>query len=111
MIASWTGGQTAILAALVFATIAGVLGDAYTTSVGLAHGYIEANPIEKWAFSKVGQAGATFIGGVATLFVGGTIAAHNLSAGYLYFGLVAGGELIQTALNYKKLRAAKISVK
>lgn len=108
---AWTGGQTAILAGLVFAAIAGILGDAYTTAVGLSHGEVEGNKIEKFLFSKVGQAGATFIGGVATLFIGGTIAAHNLQGGDLYFGLVGGFEIIQFILNYRKLKAAKIAVK
>lgn len=107
----WTNGQTALLAAFYFAMIATVLGDAYTTSIGLAHGDVEGNSLMKWLFAKIGQAGAVFVSGVVATFVGGTIAAHNLQGGYLYFGIVAAGEGYQTISNYLKLKKAKVSLK
>lgn len=107
----WTDGQTAVLALLVLLFILGFLGDAYSTMIGLQHGYIEQNRLSKWLFAKIGQSLTVFIEGTLVLFIGGTIAAHRLGAGYLYFGIVGGLEMVQALRNYLKLRKAKISLK
>jgi hypothetical protein len=108
---TWTSEQTVFLAVLCFTTLLTVLGDAYTTMIGLEHGFVEGNPVMKFLFAKIGQSLSAFLSAVAVLGVGAVIAAHNLNAGYVYFGVVSVGEGVRTLLNYLKLKAAKISLK
>lgn len=108
---TWTAGQTGILAALCFTTVLAVMGDAYTTMIGLEHGFVEGNPIMKFLFSKIGQPLTVFLSAVAVLIGGAAIAANNLHAGYAYFAVISVSEGIMAARNYFKLKAAKISLK
>ena len=111
MIAAWTGGQTGVLAVLVGTTIAAILGDSYTTMIALQKGYVEGNPVMRYLFKKIGQPLAVFLTGVAALFIGGSLAAHDLVWGYTYFGILSGLEGATTLRNYLKLKQAKISLK
>jgi hypothetical protein len=106
-VGTWTAGQTAILAVLVATTLGAVLGDAYTTMLGLSKGLTEGNPIMKFLFSKIGQSLTAFLSAVAVLGFGVVIAAHSLGAAYVYFGGGTVVEGIVTLRNYLKLKAAK----
>jgi Domain of unknown function (DUF5658) len=110
-IVNWTNGQTAKLAVLTLTAILTILADGYTTTVALAHGFKEGNPIMRWLFGKVGQALAIFISVSLVLFAGGLISGLGLNYGYLYFGIVSAGEAVRALLNYRTLKAAKISLK
>jgi hypothetical protein len=107
---TWTAGQTWALAGLCTSSLLTVLGDGYTTMIGVQHGFVEGNPIMKFLFSKIGQSLSIFLSAVAVLGIGAVIAAHNLDAGYMYLGIVFAGEGIMVVRNYLKLKAAKISL-
>lgn len=107
----WTNGQTGLLAFLYFLMIVGVLGDAYTTAVGLSKGYKEKNSFMKYLFATIGESKAVFITGVAASFLGGSLAAHSLQWGYIFFSIVAAGEVAQSVVNLILLKRAGISLK
>ena|SRR2546423_7953901 len=104
-------GQIGLLAVLSLAALVSVLGDSYTTMIGLQHGFVEGNPVVKWLFKKVGQSFAAFLSAVLVLFLGGLISNYDLMSSYVFFGIVTAGETFQTVRNYLKLRASKISLK
>jgi hypothetical protein len=110
-VGTWTAGQTVLLAALSFTSLVAVLGDAYTTMIGLQHGFVEGNPVMKFLFAKIGQSLSAFLSAVAVLGVGAVIAAHNLGAGYAFLAGVSVVEGIQVIRNFLKLKASKISLK
>lgn len=84
-------------------TITAYLGDSYYTGIGLSKGLTEGNPINRWLFSKIGQALATFIEAVAITFIGLFIASHSYPAAYTYWGIVAAVETYMVWRNRKLL--------
>jgi hypothetical protein len=106
-----SGPQIAVLAALSASTLLSFLGDSYTTMVGLQHGLTEGNPISRWLFKKIGQAGTYFAEAVALLFAIATISNYDLNAAYLFAGIVTAGEAVMVVRNYRLLKARKISLK
>lgn len=103
--------QIGILAVLSLTALLTFLGDAYTTMIALQHGFVESNPVMRFLFKKLGQPFANFVTAVFILFMGGLISAYTLNGAYLYFGIMTIAEGIRTFLNYRLLKAAKISLK
>lgn len=103
--------QIGLLALLSLSALGAVMGDAYTTMVGLQHGFVEGNPLMKWLFKKVGQSFAAFLSAVAVLFLGGLISNYDLTSAYTFLGIITAGEGFQAIRNWRKLKASKISLK
>ncbi len=81
-----------------------VIGDFITTAKGLARGFVEANPIDRWLFKKIGQSLTCFIEGTAMTITAAAIGYKSLGASMLFLGIVAGFETFQTIKNYRKLK-------
>jgi hypothetical protein len=109
--ANASDAQVGVVALLCLVTVLSLLADAYTTMIGLEHGMVEGNPIMKWLFKKVGLSFATFLSSAVVLFIGGFLSNFGLEYSDAYFGIVAAGEGIRALLNYRKLKALKISLK
>lgn len=109
--ANASDAQLAILAILFLTAVSAFLGDAYTTMIGLQHGYTEGNPVTKWLFKKIGESFTAFLSAVAILFFGGWISTHSLGASYVFLGGISLTEGVIALRNYLKLKAAKISLK
>jgi hypothetical protein len=109
--ANASDAQVGVVALLCLVTVLAILADAYTTMIGLEHGLVEGNPLMKWLFKKVGLSFATFISGAAVLFIGGFISSYGLQYSDIYFGIVSAGESVRALLNYRKLKAMKVSLK
>lgn len=110
-IALASGIQIALFVVLLLAALGASLADYYTTVVGLQHGGFEGNPLMRWLFSKVGESFAEWLSMVLILFVAGIIANFTIVGALVYSALIAGGEGTQAYLNYRKLKAAGISLK
>ncbi len=63
-----TDHQSLIMFILSGGVLATGLGDYITTAIGLGKGMVEVNPINKFLFAKIGQAGTAFIEIAAALF-------------------------------------------
>lgn len=88
-----------------------LLADAYTTMIGLQNGFVEGNPLMKWLFKKVGTSFATFLTGGSMLILGAFFASRTAVGGDVFFGVITAAEGFQALKNYRKLKAAKISLK
>jgi hypothetical protein len=88
-----------------------ILADTYTTMIGLQHGFVEGNPLMRWLFKKVGISFATFLVGGFVLIFGAFLTSYSVYGTDVYFGIIAAGEGFQAVRNYRKLKAAKISLK
>ena len=102
--------QLGLLAALCATSLLTFLGDGYTTSVGLANGLTEGNPVSRWLFKKIGQSLTLFIEAVALLFSIGAISNYDLNASYVFAGIITAGEAAMCVRNYLTLKKAKISL-
>lgn len=80
-----------------------ILGDCYYTSIGLAKGFKEANPINRWLFGKIGQALTCFVEGAAVTFTGGFIMSASMPAAFVYWGVIAALETFMVYRNRKLL--------
>lgn len=87
------------------------LADAYTTSIGLAHGLTEGNFISKWLIKKLGQSLSVFLEAVAILWGGVFLTNYGSGPAVAFYLGVGIPEAVVTFLNYRKLKAAKISLK
>lgn len=111
--------QIGVFAVLVLVTLAALIGDYYTTMVGLQHGGSEGNPVARWLFAKLasksdpsqGQTLTAWLSCILVLFLAALISNYNLKASYFYLALVGGAEAIQVTRNYLKLKAENISLK
>jgi hypothetical protein len=108
MIENMSGLSQGLLFALGAYTIIAILADCWTTSLGLAGGLKEMNPINKFLFAKIGQALTTFIEGAAVLFTGVLMSQLSPKAAFVYLGAIATEESVMAVRNYFKLKAAKI---
>lgn len=106
-----TDGQAFRVVGFAFFFMLAYLADIYTTFCGLSEGFVEGNPLMRWAFKKMDKALASFIGGTVVLFIGGFLTNYGWGAASLYFGIVGAGESVIALRNYRKLKAAKISLK
>lgn len=86
------------------------MADAYLTSVGLANGYTEGNPLNAWLFKKIGQSLTIFIEAAAVLIGGAALTNYGAHVTELFFGGLAIGEGIVAFQNYIKLMLAKIKI-
>jgi hypothetical protein len=86
--------------------IIAILGDCYYTGIGLAKGFKEANPINRWLFGKIGQALTCFVEGVAITITGGVIMSLSGKSMWqtgVYWGAIAVVETIMVYRNRKLL--------
>jgi hypothetical protein len=88
-----------------------VLGDSITTMIGLGanKGFIEANPIARWMFAKMGQSFSCFLGGAVYLFASLGFYSVNHAAGAVLAGSVAVAETYFAIHNYLLLK--KLGIK
>lgn len=105
-------GNTAFWPAFSFFLIYGwmlaaIIGDYYTTVRGLAKGLVEANPLNRWLFKKIGQPLTVWLEAVAATAVACVFGAHGLLYGSVYMAIVAAGESAIVLRNYLKLKKAK----
>lgn len=103
--------QLALLVALSASSLLTILGDGYTTIVGLQHGFTEGNPIARWLFKKIGQPLTIFVSAVSVLFLIGLISNYDLNASYAFAGIITAGEAAMVIRNYMMLKKNKISLK
>jgi hypothetical protein len=106
-----TDPQLFALLALSATALGTLLGDGYTTMVGLQHGFEEGNPVSRWLFKKIGLPWTLFTQGVALLFLIGAISNYDLNASYVFAGILTAGEAVMCVRNYLMLKKAKISLK
>jgi len=106
--------MTSAQAFMVFASGAAatlaLLADNYTTMIALQHGFSEGNPIIKWLFKKVGTSFTAFLTGDSMLIAGAAMTNYGADQAAMFFGIIAVGESVRALLNYRKLKAAKISL-
>lgn len=102
-------------AALVF--ILGYLGDIYTTMIGMKNGFKEAGFVSKNLFRLVNrfkwlnlQCLQVLIG-ASVLWLGASFTNYGAAPAAAFFGIVGVGEAVVAYRNYRKLKAAKISLK
>ena len=81
-----------------------ILGDVYTTMQGLKKGLKEANPLNRWLFSKLGISLTGFLEGLAYTGIGLVFASYSWAAGAAYCGLVGAVEAWQYFRNKKLLK-------
>lgn len=91
------------------ATLA-LLADNYTTMIALQHGMVEGNPLIRWMFKKVGTSFTAFLCGGTILIAGAAMTNYGAAKAATFFGIIAVGEGIRALLNYRKLKALKISL-
>jgi hypothetical protein len=106
----FTDAQTWQAAGCAAAFLGAYMADRYTTTVGLAHGLVEGNPLMKWLNSKISFSLAAFLVGGAILIGGAAMTNISVYAADAFWGIIAVGEAVTAILNYKKLKAAKISL-
>jgi len=97
-----TDTQDLIIFLMSAGVLAASLGDYITTTIGLGKGLVEANPINKFLFSKIGQAGTAFIE-IAAAIMMPVILGQYLGFGYgaAYAAGIIGLETYMTIRNYK----------
>jgi uncharacterized membrane protein len=83
--------------------IIAILGDCYYTGIGLAKGFKEANPINRWLFGKIGQALTCFLEAAVITIVGGVIMSFSMPATFVYWGAIAALETFMVYRNRKLL--------
>jgi hypothetical protein len=109
--AAASGAQLGLLLALCATSLLTLLGDGYTTMIGLQHGFVEGNPLAKWLFKKIGQSFTLFLEGTVLLFAIGAISNYDLNAAYVFAGILTAGEAAMCVRNYKLLKKSNISLK
>ena len=89
------------------------VGDSITTMIGLGanKGFIEGNPIARWMFKEVGQAGAAFISTTAYIFISLIIGTHAYWPGMAFAGAIGVSETYFVIHNYLLLKKLGIPVK
>src|SRR5208337_2894345 len=80
-----------------------ILGDTYYTGIGLAKGFKEKNPINRWLFPRLGQALTCFVEAAAITLVGGICIAYSMPLAFGYWGLIAALETWMVYRNRKQL--------
>jgi hypothetical protein len=85
-----------IVAGLIF-----IILDYVTTSIGLGCGLIEANPVNKWLFAKIGQALTTFIEATLYLFLGGLMLFLSVKMAFIFVIAVLITEIVMVLRNGK----------
>lgn len=103
--------QLVALMGISAAFLASMLGDGYTTMIGLQHGFQEGNPVSRWLFKKIGESWTVFAQAVTGLFVIGAVSNYDLNTSYVVGGILAAGELVMVVRNYLMLKKANISLK
>lgn len=93
-----------------FAALVAIIGDYYTSMIGMQHGFVEGNPINRWLFSKISQPLTVFLEAAGICWAGAFLTDYGAHVAEIFFGGVAIAEGIRALLNYKKLKAAKISL-
>jgi hypothetical protein len=99
-----TSGQQIFLFFLIAAGIVACVGDYITTVKGLAKGFIELNPINRWLFSKIGQPLTAFI--EIAMFVASTlfISVYSGTGSMVYAAGICALETFNTIRNYKAIK-------
>jgi hypothetical protein len=95
---------------LVVLGILAVLGDGYTTMIGIAANKLsEANPVARYLFSKIGESLTVFLGGA--LFVFSSVLVYGFIKpqwiGWAYTSALVGLEIFNTIRNYLLDKAFK----
>ena len=87
--------------------------DAYLTTVGSTHGFIEKNPVMRWVQKKLGILGSNLIKafgsvifGMSGLFFGATGEHYGTISNFLLSGLIGG----VCVWNTIQLKRAKVSI-
>jgi hypothetical protein len=106
----FTDAQTFGAFGCAAAFLAAYFADRYTTMIGLANKMVEGNPLMRWLIAKMGFSLSAFVVGGAILIGGAAMTNASVYAADAFWGILAVGEGIRALLNYKKLKAAKISL-
>jgi hypothetical protein len=95
---------------IAFGTAA-IVADGITTMVGLGanKGFVEANKLMRWMFSKIGQSLTCWLSAVLVCFLSLFIISHAYGPGMLFAGTVAAGETYFAVHNYLLLK--KLGIK
>ncbi len=96
---------------LIAYEIVAIVGDGITTMVGLGanKGFVEANPLMKFLFAKIGQSLTCWLSAVACCFISLGFAAANYKSGLVVAGVIAAGETFMVIKNYLLLK--KLGIK
>ena len=99
-------GESFTLFLLYAYMVIAILGDCWYTGIGLAKGFKEANPINRWLFSKIGQALTCFLEAAAITITGGVIMSlegKDMPWTFAYWGAIAALETFMVYRNRKLL--------
>jgi len=98
--------QFLFFALMGYTAIAAVV-DAYYTQVGMLLGFTEANPINKFLFSKIGQPLTAFLEIGGFLVLNSIFSVYSAAGSFVVAGAIAGTETFMAIRNYKLVAAAK----
>ena len=93
-----------VLFGIACAGYGAIVADYILTVEGLAKGLIEANPISKWLFSKIGQPATAFVSACVFTVGIGVFATINLSYGIAFTSAFTAAGIINVVRDLVKLK-------
>jgi hypothetical protein len=91
--------------------LAASLADVYYTQSGMQLGLVEANPLNRFLFKKIGQGLTAFLEIGAFLFGTAILSVKSPAGAFVTAGTVTVSETIMAIRNYKLVQKAKASKK